>query len=239
MSKKVLLAIGGTLIILGVIAFASTSFKEPAPDIELESTATTTQSSSSTSDRTEEAVVALRKLLPKDDTAIEALVSSYHDLTMFYGSYDGNSLFKDEVSTFIDSYFYDGENWDDRVMWAQQVFKRAFVPPEAPAASYEMSWPNGPASGGEVMGKKSLDENTVLVYATHYWEGYMGPSAGLCKEGGISIDRFIFKKLDGQWWLWEVEENFDRWQTHNEGETEEECKGFNQDKLEKYKTDSF
>lgn len=192
-----------------------------------------------TADPKIEAAQALRYKLPVDERAIDALVDTYYDLTMFYGASGDYSLLGEEPRFFVDAYFHDGDNWDDRVLWMHEIYKLAFVPPGAPAASYEMSWPTGPGSGGNIVGRKNIDENTVLAYGVHYWQAYMGPSAGLCKEGGMSVDKFIFKKIKDEWWLWEVEESIDRWQTHNEGKTEEECKPFNQDRIKKYQSEAF
>ena len=57
-----------------------------------------------------------------------------------------------------------------------------------------------------------------------------------CKEGGINIDKFTFKKIDNEWKIYDINQFIDHWITNNEGSTEEECKEINQDRLNKYKT---
>ena len=79
--------------------------------------------------------------------------------------------------------------------------------------------------------------NDVLdVYYAQTVHAYGGPAANLCKEGGINIDKFTFKKIDNEWKIYDINQFIDHWITNNEGSTEEECKEINQDRLNKYKT---
>jgi hypothetical protein len=187
----------------------------------------------------EQAATHILDITPKGNVTIDYIVNTYYDLTLYYGNYGEFNIFElgyvyGDKETFFEPFFRGLK----RSMFdlAEFVpFRIAFVAPNSPASSVDFSQPIGPGIGGSVVGRKLLDPDTMLVYGRSGWEGYLGPSAYLCKESGDNIDKFIFKKINGEWKIWEINEFIDQWTTNNEGNTEEECKEINQDKIDKYK----
>lgn len=243
MSKKVLLAVGGTILI-GAIAVLLLQHEEPVSYIELEvETATTTSVAEAPlkPGGATEAAKALRALLPRDEESLDALVGSYYDITLFYGSYEQHSIFDDMDSPydFVEAYVGPNEVWEDRVIELHKIFKMAFVLPDSPAYAHEFMYPNGPGSGGEIVGRKQIDANTVIAYTKWTGAEHMGPSAYECKEYQTNIDRFTFKKVNGEWWVWNIEEDIDYWLTGQRVANDQPCEVINEDRLEKYKTGSF
>lgn len=183
----------------------------------------------------EQAVVHLLDITPKGDVAIDYIVNTYYDLTLYYGNYSEYNIFgNDDIENFFAPLFK-GLKRSTFDLATFVPFRLAFVAPNSPASLFEFPQPIGPGIGGEVVGRKLLDSDTMLVYARYERQGYLGPSAYMCKESMDNIDKFIFKKVKDEWKIWEIEELIDKWVTHGEGATEEECKGINQDKIEKYR----
>lgn len=172
---------------------------------------------------------------PKGEEAINYIVNTYYDLTQYYGNYSEFNILKNEdPEIFFKKYFQEiTRSKFDLLEFVP--FRLAFVATNSPAFKVDFSKPIGPGNGGGVVGKKYIDDKTILVYGYGGSQAYMGPSGNLCKESGIFIDKFIFKKIDSDWKIWQIENNIDSWTTNNEGTTEEECKEINQDKIEKYK----
>jgi len=179
----------------------------------------------------------LLDVTPKGDIAIDYIVNTYYDLTLHYGNYSQYNIFaienKDE-NDFFDS-FFSGLKRSSFDLAEFVPFRLTFVATNSPASSFDFPQPVGPGIGGGVVGRKLLSQDTMLVYGYHGWQEYLGPPAGMCKGSGTSIDEFIFKKVDSEWRIWEIKDTIDSWMTNNEGNTEEECRETNQDKIEKYR----
>jgi hypothetical protein len=103
------------------------------------------------------------------------------------------------------------------------------------AWTFEFPWPLGAAIGGEVIDRKLIDPDTMLVYANYGVQGHLGPAGDYCKEAGEVIDRWIFKKINGEWKVAEIQEQFDSWQTQVQSDTEMGCESINKGKLKSYK----
>jgi len=178
----------------------------------------------------------LKEFVHRDDTAIDVIVATYYDLTLYYGDFSEYSIFDRAGEDFRDFFypFFKGLKRLDGVP-EYEAFRLAFIDPESPAFSFELPPRAGAAMGGEVVGRKFIDSDTMLVYTRYGWQAYLGPSAYMCKESGDIIDKFIFKRVNGEWKIWEIEEKIDGWKTNNEGTTKEECKEINQEKIEKYR----
>lgn len=187
----------------------------------------------------EQGAARLKEFTPKDDTAIDIIIATYYDLMLFYGNSSEYSIFDkagDDYYFFFVPLFKELKQLGDYGP-RFEAFRLAFVDPNSPAFLSDLSLNAGPCMGGEVVGRKLLDPDTMLVYAVYGWQSYLGPPAGMCKEANDIIDKFIFKKAGDEWKIWEIEEMVDRWTTHEEGSTKEECKEINQDKIEKYRMD--
>ncbi|MEK7539075.1 MAG: DKNYY domain-containing protein [Patescibacteria group bacterium] len=187
----------------------------------------------------EQAATHILDITPKGDIAIDYIVNTYYDLTLYYGNCCNFNIFELEgewkdSDTFFNSFFKELKR--STFDLAEFVpFRIAFVASNSPASLVDFPQPIGPGIGGNVVGRKLLDSETMLVYGRSGSQGYLGPSAYLCKESGDNIDKFIFKKVNEEWKIWEIDESIDQWMTNNEGDTEEECKEINQDRIEKYK----
>lgn len=194
-----------------------------------------------TADPRVEAAAALRYRLPVDERSLDALVGSYYDITLFYGSYGKQSIFDDVDSpyTFIEPYIGMLESWEGRVEELHKIYRMAFVLPDSPAYSYEFMYPTGPGSGGEIVGRKQIDANTVVAYASWTGAEHMGPSSYDCKEYFTNIDLFTFKKVNDEWWIWKIEEDIDGWLSGQRVANDQPCKEINGEKFEPYKTGNF
>lgn len=183
----------------------------------------------------EQAAVHLLDITPKGDVAVDYIVNTYYDLTLYYGNFSEYNIFgNNDPNSFFEPFFKSlKRSTFDLATFVP--FRLAFVAPNSPASLFDFPQPVGPGIGGDVVGRKFLDPDTMLVYASSGWQGHLGPPPGLCKEGGLNIDKFIFKRINGEWKIWDIKEQIDSWTTNNEGYTEEDCKEINQDKIEKYK----
>lgn len=185
------------------------------------------------------AIQALKQMVPQDDTAIDVIVATYYDLTLHYGAVNEHSLFYMlEPSDFFAQFYEESDSTEERTMTRNEIFKTAFLIPDSKAWGFDMPWPTGAGIGGEVAGRKLLDPSTMLVYGVYGVQSYAGAAGPGCKGEGERIDKFVFKKIDGQWRISEIEGAVDGWTT-TEDSTTEPCVHLNQDKIEKYRTGNF
>ncbi len=178
------------------------------------------------------AAAHILEITPKDNTIIDYIVNTYYELTLFYGNSSKYNIFGFDQEMFFEPYF-NGLKRSGFDLATFVPFRLAFVAQNSPASLFDFPQPVGPGIGGDIVGRKLLDTNTLLVYARSGMEDYLGASARLCKGGGDVIDKFIFKKINGEWKIWEIAE-IDSWPSQNEGDTEEECKEINQNRILRY-----
>ncbi|HEV7702002.1 MAG TPA: hypothetical protein VGO63_00960 [Candidatus Paceibacterota bacterium] len=186
----------------------------------------------------QKAAEELKKFVPKDDTAIDVILATYYDLTLYYGSTSEYSIFdrsgKHEFTEFFAPYFVVPPPSDDWNSPHYEAFRLAFFDKNSPAWIFQFPWPTGAGIGGEALGRKLLDENTMLVYGRRGWQSYLGAAGNGCKGEGDNIDQFTFKRIEGEWKIYSIEERIDSWTTAEDSSTSD-CVEINQDKIKKYR----
>ncbi len=191
------------------------------------------------SEELEKAAKALQQYASKGDAVIDSIIESYYDMTLYYGNYSDHNIFRlageNEYQEFFAPYFT--IPWPDEAGSSPQyeAFRIAFFDKNGSAWNFEFPWPTGAALGGNVIDRKLLDPSTMLVYANYGVQGHLGPAGEMCKQEGEVIDRWIFKKIDGEWKVSEIEEGIDHWETAVRSDTQKECVSVNEGKLENYR----
>lgn len=183
------------------------------------------------------AAQAMQDLVSHDTVAVEEIIATYYDLVLPNGSVQ-TSIFSKADTNLHDFFFpYLGELPTKVAEEGQpeyEAFRQAFVLPDAPAADFAFPYRVGNTSGGRMVGAKALGADMRIAYGAYDWTAYGSPPANLCKQSGITIDTFTFKKVGDEWKVWEIDNAIDKWVTNEEGATEEACREINQDKIEKY-----
>jgi hypothetical protein len=175
-----------------------------------------------------------------DGREIERIIATYYDLMLFYGNSSEDSVFHNTLKELFFAKYYSGLYETRGNGWTEYTrrlpaFRLAFVVKDSPAYNKDFPYSGGAAMGGEIIGKKLLDENTILVRSHFGTQGYLGPSAHLCKDTGEVVDEFTFKKDEDKWKIYDIRDSIAYWQTTNDGNTEEECTPYNLDKLDEYR----
>lgn len=185
----------------------------------------------------EKAAQRLKEFVPSDDTAIDVIVNTYYDLTLYYGNYSPYSIFRKADALgqyeFFLPFFGDEVRQEDEFP-EYEAFRLAFFDPNSPAWAFEFPWRTGAGIGGEIAGRKLIDTDTVLVYGVRGGQSYMGAAGTGCKGESDTIDKFIFKKIDGTWKVAEIEEAIDSWTTVEDSRAATECPEINQERITKY-----
>lgn len=188
------------------------------------------------------AAMELERLVPQDDSSIEVIIATYYDLILHYGNPSEYSIFNRlkllSLLYFFIDYYKDFEknnlNSFDQKIIALPTLKLAFFIKNSPGFAKDIPIHGGAAIGGSVVGKKKINDDTLLVFSEYHTQDYLGPSAYDCKQNGTSIDKFIFKKVDGNWKIFDFESDIDFWITTRGGNGQDNCKEINQDRIKKY-----
>lgn len=187
----------------------------------------------------DEAAKIMQEISHNSPDVIETIIETYYTLTLPEDLGNQNDIFvlagmiKEE---FFMRYQKGLINLNENSLDEYPAFREAFVIKNSPAYSNDFPYPTGHINEDVfIVGRKFLANDVMDVYYAQTVHAYGGPAANLCKEGGINIDKFTFKKVDNEWKIYDINQFIDHWTTNNEGSTEEECKEINQDKINKYK----
>ncbi len=185
----------------------------------------------------EDAAGYLKTLVPEDENKlIEAIIDLYYEMTLFYRkAISKSSLEKSIEETIFEKFFttFSSSSYEN-ISVLYPVFRSAFVVPDSQVFKVDFPSPLGAGIGGEIISKKFIDESTIQVYTKYSMQAYLGASADECKESTAVIDKFIFKKINGEWKISELYLRFDSWLEEKYVEPNKSCETVNNDKYEKY-----
>lgn len=188
----------------------------------------------------DEVAKIMQEIARNSPDSIKTIIETYYALTLPGDLRNQNDLFTlsgMEKKEFFSKYQKGLINLNENSLHEYPAFRKAFVIKNSPANNKKFPYPAGHINE-EVffVGKKVLTDDMLDVYYAQTVHAYGGPARNLCKEGGINIDKFTFKKIDDEWKIYDINQFIDHWITNYEGSTEEECKEINQDKIKKYQT---